>query len=76
MGTTDPAPVAGGFEALVYSAWLDRLFPCRVIASSGDTVLIETNLGGETQRLQVPRRLVYQRPARDLARAEVGEDAQ
>lgn len=59
-GQADPVPTdgAGGdFPNLVYSPWLDELFPCRVVATSGTEALILTPL--TSRRLRVPRHLIF-----------------
>lgn len=60
-GQLEPSASATGagadFPDLVYSPWLDELFPCRVVATSGTEALIMTPL--TPRRLRVPRRLIF-----------------
>ena len=49
----------GDFPDLVYSVWMDTLYPCRIVATSGAEVLIVTPLS--PRRLRVPRRLIFRR---------------
>ncbi len=59
---------AGGeYPDLVYSNWLDRFFPCRVIAQSGGQVFIEAQYHGKIVPMRVPASIVYRRPRQEIA---------
>lgn len=55
-----------GYPDLVYSNWLDKFFPCRVIATGGGMVFIEALYHGEAVKMRVPTAIVYRRPADGL----------
>lgn len=55
-----------GYPALVYSNWLDKYFPCRILATGAGGFLIEALYHGEAVKMRVPAAIVYRRPADGL----------
>jgi hypothetical protein len=58
------ADAGAGYPALVYSNWLDKFFPCRILATGAGGFLIEALYHGEAVKLRVPAAIVYRRPAK------------
>lgn len=56
------ADIPATFPDLVYSSWLDKFFPCRIIAQSGGQVLIEAQYYEKIVPMRVPVGIVYRRP--------------